>query len=167
MTIAERHLKRKNEHKLIAAKAAAGAQWFISQAIYNPEPTIDVRPHPPCVCTAGYCVGRPRGSRKASLVELLCERSATFRDWSVRFVYHTVLCHTVVCPAGRAKCSHALPQTPSSHASPHSTGLALERASPKRAERVLTGGQTVGGAKQVRRVLGAQATYKTEKRRDA
>lgn len=43
VTIAERHLKRKNEHELIASKVAAGSQWFISQAIYNPVPTIEVR----------------------------------------------------------------------------------------------------------------------------
>uniref|UniRef100_A0A7S0RVB9 Methylenetetrahydrofolate reductase (NAD(P)H) n=1 Tax=Pyramimonas obovata TaxID=1411642 RepID=A0A7S0RVB9_9CHLO len=42
VTIAERHMKKKNEHTTLAAKVKMGAQWFITQAIYNPEPTIEV-----------------------------------------------------------------------------------------------------------------------------
>jgi len=40
VTIAERHLKKGNEHTTIASKVAMGARWFISQAIYDPEPMI-------------------------------------------------------------------------------------------------------------------------------
>jgi len=35
VTIAERHTKKGNEHNLLAQKADAGAEWFISQAIYD------------------------------------------------------------------------------------------------------------------------------------
>jgi len=42
VTIAERHMKKKNEHLTLANKVKLGAQWFITQAIYNPEPTIEV-----------------------------------------------------------------------------------------------------------------------------
>jgi hypothetical protein len=55
VTIAERHIKRKNEHKLIAQKVDTGAQWFISQAIYNPQPTIDVRA---CIRRVSLCLAR-------------------------------------------------------------------------------------------------------------
>lgn len=40
VTIAERHAKKGNEHETLCAKAAAGAEWFISQAIYDAEMTI-------------------------------------------------------------------------------------------------------------------------------
>jgi len=42
VTIAERHIKKKNEHLTVAAKVKMGAKWFITQAIYNPDPTIEV-----------------------------------------------------------------------------------------------------------------------------
>ncbi|CEG00412.1 Methylenetetrahydrofolate reductase [Ostreococcus tauri] len=40
VTIAERHAKKGNEHETLCAKAAAGAEWFISQAIYDADMTI-------------------------------------------------------------------------------------------------------------------------------
>lgn len=43
VTIAERHIKKKNEHLTVAAKVKMGAKWFITQAIYNTDPTIEVR----------------------------------------------------------------------------------------------------------------------------
>lgn len=40
VTIAERHMKKGNEHETLVKKAQNGFEWFISQAIYDPEPTI-------------------------------------------------------------------------------------------------------------------------------
>jgi hypothetical protein len=40
VTIAERHIKKGNEHETLCAKTAAGAEWFISQAIYDADATI-------------------------------------------------------------------------------------------------------------------------------
>eukprot|EP00238_Polyblepharides_amylifera_P003185 CAMPEP_0196590704 /NCGR_PEP_ID=MMETSP1081-20130531/67321_1 /TAXON_ID=36882 /ORGANISM="Pyramimonas amylifera, Strain CCMP720" /LENGTH=333 /DNA_ID=CAMNT_0041913873 /DNA_START=231 /DNA_END=1232 /DNA_ORIENTATION=- len=42
VTIAERHLKKKNEHLLLGAKAEMGSKWFITQAVYNADPMIEV-----------------------------------------------------------------------------------------------------------------------------
>eukprot|EP00218_Dolichomastix_sp_CCMP3274_P009167 CAMPEP_0170142796 /NCGR_PEP_ID=MMETSP0033_2-20121228/8556_1 /TAXON_ID=195969 /ORGANISM="Dolichomastix tenuilepis, Strain CCMP3274" /LENGTH=334 /DNA_ID=CAMNT_0010379171 /DNA_START=81 /DNA_END=1085 /DNA_ORIENTATION=+ len=36
VTIAERHTKKGTEHELLAKKVKLGAEWFISQAIYDP-----------------------------------------------------------------------------------------------------------------------------------
>lgn len=41
VTIAERHTKKGNEHSTIASKVEMGAQWFISQAIYEPQAMIN------------------------------------------------------------------------------------------------------------------------------
>ncbi|EEH52392.1 uncharacterized protein MICPUCDRAFT_10887, partial [Micromonas pusilla CCMP1545] len=40
VTIAERHIKKGNEHETLVRKAGLGMRWFISQAIYDPEPMI-------------------------------------------------------------------------------------------------------------------------------
>lgn len=40
VTIAERHAKKGNEHETLCAKMEAGAEWFISQAIYDADATI-------------------------------------------------------------------------------------------------------------------------------
>ena len=40
VTIAERHIKKGNEHETLVKKGELGMQWFISQAIYDPEPMI-------------------------------------------------------------------------------------------------------------------------------
>ena len=40
VTIAERHAKKGNEHETLCAKTDAGAEWFISQAIYDADMTI-------------------------------------------------------------------------------------------------------------------------------
>ena len=40
VTIAERHIKKGNEHETLVRKSELGMQWFISQAIYDPEPMI-------------------------------------------------------------------------------------------------------------------------------
>jgi hypothetical protein len=40
VTIAERHIKKGNEHETLMKKSELGMQWFISQAIYDPEPMI-------------------------------------------------------------------------------------------------------------------------------
>ncbi len=42
VTIAERHASKKDEHKRLIAKQQQGCNFFISQAIYNPQATIDL-----------------------------------------------------------------------------------------------------------------------------
>lgn len=42
VTIAERHATKFNEHQRILKKMASGADYFISQAVYNPQATIDL-----------------------------------------------------------------------------------------------------------------------------
>lgn len=42
VTIAERHLKKGTEHENIQRKVDLGAQWFISQAVYNPGATCEL-----------------------------------------------------------------------------------------------------------------------------
>lgn len=41
ITIAERHTSKKNEHERLIEKHKQGCNFFISQAIYNPQATID------------------------------------------------------------------------------------------------------------------------------
>ena len=40
VTIAERHIKKGNEDETLMRKSELGMQWFISQAIYDPDPMI-------------------------------------------------------------------------------------------------------------------------------
>jgi hypothetical protein len=40
VTIAERHEKKGNEHETLLKKQSLGAEWFITQAIYDQQPTI-------------------------------------------------------------------------------------------------------------------------------
>jgi hypothetical protein len=40
VTIAERHVKKGNEHETLLKKQSLGAEWFITQAIYDQQPTI-------------------------------------------------------------------------------------------------------------------------------
>ena len=42
VTIAERHAKKGDEHLRLLDKQAKGCQFFVSQAIYNPQATIDL-----------------------------------------------------------------------------------------------------------------------------
>ncbi len=42
VTIAERHSSKKNEHERLIEKHKKGCNFFISQAIYNPQATIDM-----------------------------------------------------------------------------------------------------------------------------
>ncbi|NQY63514.1 MAG: hypothetical protein HRT38_07215 [Alteromonadaceae bacterium] len=42
VTIAERHANKKNEHQRLMDKYQQGCNFFISQAIYNPQTTIDM-----------------------------------------------------------------------------------------------------------------------------
>lgn len=42
VTIAERHASKKDEHLRLIAKQEQGCSFFISQAIYNPQATIDL-----------------------------------------------------------------------------------------------------------------------------
>lgn len=42
VTIAERHAKKGNEHERLIEKHQQGCNFFISQAIYNPQATIDM-----------------------------------------------------------------------------------------------------------------------------
>ncbi len=42
VTIAERHASKKNEHERLIEKHKQGCNFFVSQAIYNPQATIDM-----------------------------------------------------------------------------------------------------------------------------
>ncbi|SBS30652.1 bifunctional homocysteine S-methyltransferase/5,10-methylenetetrahydrofolate reductase protein [Marinomonas spartinae] len=42
VTIAERHAKKKDEHIRLMNKSKAGCEFFISQAVYNPQATADL-----------------------------------------------------------------------------------------------------------------------------
>ena len=42
VTIAERHASKRNEHERLLKKTAQGCQFFISQAVYNAQATIDL-----------------------------------------------------------------------------------------------------------------------------
>ncbi|WP_404342914.1 hypothetical protein [Pseudoalteromonas mariniglutinosa] len=42
VTIAERHASKRNEHQRLIEKTAQGCKFFISQAVYNPQATIDL-----------------------------------------------------------------------------------------------------------------------------
>lgn len=42
VTIAERHVTKGNEHQRLLAKQAQGCEYFISQAVYNAQATIDL-----------------------------------------------------------------------------------------------------------------------------
>ena len=42
VTIAERHASKKDEHQRLITKHQQGCSFFISQAIYNPQATIDL-----------------------------------------------------------------------------------------------------------------------------
>ncbi|RVU32442.1 methylenetetrahydrofolate reductase [Neptunomonas marina] len=42
VTIAERHAKKADEHQRLMQKTAQGCSYFISQAVYNPQATIDL-----------------------------------------------------------------------------------------------------------------------------
>jgi len=78
VTIAERHLKRQNEHEIIASKVASGAQWFISQAIYNPTPTIDT-----INAYGALCKRENTAAKKLILTFAPCGRpkTMTFMHW--------------------------------------------------------------------------------------
>ena len=42
VTIAERHAKKGDEHKRLLKKGAQGCSFFVSQAVYNPQATVDM-----------------------------------------------------------------------------------------------------------------------------
>ena len=42
VTIAERHADKGNEHLRLLEKSAQGCEFFVSQAVYNPQATIDL-----------------------------------------------------------------------------------------------------------------------------
>jgi 5,10-methylenetetrahydrofolate reductase len=42
VTIAERHAKKGDEHKRLLKKSAQGCSFFVSQAVYNPQATVDM-----------------------------------------------------------------------------------------------------------------------------
>mmetsp|Transcript_11699 Transcript_11699/g.37514 ORF Transcript_11699/g.37514 Transcript_11699/m.37514 type:complete len:398 (-) Transcript_11699:199-1392(-) len=76
--IAERHLSKRNEHSVLAKKASWGAEWFITQGIYDPEPTIDV-----ILAYAAQCEAEGTRPRKIILTFTPCGRRKTleFIKW--------------------------------------------------------------------------------------
>lgn len=78
VTIAERHTKKGTEHENIQRKVDMGAEWFISQAIYDPAPTIKLIQD-----YAELCKKRGCSAKRIVLTFAPCGREKTmkFIDW--------------------------------------------------------------------------------------
>ena len=74
VTIAERHVKKGNEHETLCAKMAAGAEWFISQAIYDADATIKLIND-----YGAECAKRGVEAKKIILTFAPCGREKTMR----------------------------------------------------------------------------------------
>eukprot|EP00217_Crustomastix_stigmatica_P013392 CAMPEP_0183792132 /NCGR_PEP_ID=MMETSP0803_2-20130417/2344_1 /TAXON_ID=195967 /ORGANISM="Crustomastix stigmata, Strain CCMP3273" /LENGTH=385 /DNA_ID=CAMNT_0026036475 /DNA_START=55 /DNA_END=1212 /DNA_ORIENTATION=- len=78
VTIAERHTKKGNEHENLQRKVDAGAEWFISQAIYDDKPTIQLIKDYAALCAKKGCK-----AKRVVLTFAPCGREKTmkFIDW--------------------------------------------------------------------------------------
>jgi len=74
VTIAERHVKKGNEHETLCAKMDAGAEWFISQAIYDADATIKLIND-----YGAECAKRGVAAKKIILTFAPCGREKTMR----------------------------------------------------------------------------------------
>lgn len=74
VTIAERHLAKGTEHLNILRKQGLGAQWFISQAVYDAEATIQL-----LLDYADECRNRGVAARKVILTFAPCGRPKTMQ----------------------------------------------------------------------------------------
>lgn len=78
VTIAERHTKKGNEHIRLIEKAASGCQFFISQAVYDAQATIDL-----LSSYARECRERNIEPKRIILTfsPCGCEKTLEFIDW--------------------------------------------------------------------------------------
>jgi len=78
VTIAERHATKFNEHQRLAQKTAQGADYFISQAVYNPQATIDL-----LTSYAQLCQVRKIKPKRIILTFAPCggEQTLAFMNW--------------------------------------------------------------------------------------
>ena len=74
VTIAERHIKKGNEHETLVKKSELGMQWFISQAIYDPEPMIKLLKE-----YGELCKKKKIAPRRVVLTFAPCGREKTMR----------------------------------------------------------------------------------------
>lgn len=74
VTIAERHMKKGNEHQTLLKKGRNGFEWFITQAIYDPEPTIKMLKD-----YAHHCKEEGEQPRRIVLTFTPCGRQKTMR----------------------------------------------------------------------------------------
>jgi hypothetical protein len=74
VTIAERHIKKGNEHETLVKKSELGMKWFISQAIYDPEPMIKLLKE-----YGALCKQRKIAPKRVVLTFAPCGREKTMR----------------------------------------------------------------------------------------
>ena len=74
VTIAERHIKKGNEHETLVKKSELGMQWFISQAIYDPKPMIKLLKE-----YSQLCKKKKIAPRRVILTFAPCGREKTMR----------------------------------------------------------------------------------------
>jgi 5,10-methylenetetrahydrofolate reductase len=78
VTIAERHTSKRNEHERLLEKTAQGCQFFISQAVYNAQATIDL-----ITSYARTCRQQGIEPKRIILTFSPCggEKTLTFMEW--------------------------------------------------------------------------------------
>jgi len=78
VTIAERHALKGNEHERLLDKQVNGVEFFVSQAVYNPQATIDL-----LACYARSCRERGVEPRRIVLTFTPCGSAKTleFMEW--------------------------------------------------------------------------------------
>ena len=78
VTIAERHSKKRNEHRRLLEKTKQGCQYFISQAVYDTQATIDL-----LTSYALLCRQQNIKAKRVILTFTPCggEKTLTFMQW--------------------------------------------------------------------------------------
>lgn len=78
VTIAERHASKHNEHERLITKTQQGCQFFISQAVYNPQATIDL-----ITSYARTCKAQGNAAKRIILTFTPCggEKTLEFMQW--------------------------------------------------------------------------------------
>ena len=78
VTIAERHASKRNEHERLVEKTAQGCKFFISQAVYNAQATIDL-----ITSYARSCKAQGTTPKRIILTFTPCggEKTLEFMEW--------------------------------------------------------------------------------------
>ncbi|WP_300416729.1 hypothetical protein [uncultured Pseudoalteromonas sp.] len=78
VTIAERHASKRNEHERLVEKTAQGCKFFISQAVYNAQATIDL-----ITSYARSCKTQGTAPKRIILTFTPCggEKTLDFMEW--------------------------------------------------------------------------------------